>query len=152
MKLLDALAEITESDFDSIVAEITEKEKDLAKLKRLLSIVCVQLGKEDPSAKKTWSRKPKNQRGASGADQPRNDSVSNAEREEFVEAPEPPAGTTKTEHYRSLVQRYIQANGPTPIHVLVKRTGIPEGSMGGVIKHPMFVKTAIGYGLSSQHR
>lgn len=152
MALMDALAEISEADFESIVAQIAAKDQELLKLKKLLAIVCVQLGKEDPFAKKTWSRQPKNPAAAKLAGESWADAAAEADRQDLAEELQPPAGTTKTEHYRSIIKRYIQANGPSPVHVLVKHTGIPEGSMGGTLKNPMFVKTALGYGLAANHR
>jgi len=69
-----------------------------------------------------------------------------------VEPPEAPPGIAKTEHYRGILKQFIQANGPHTMSELARKTGIPNGSMTAVLTHPMFVKTAIGYGLSANHK
>jgi hypothetical protein len=69
-----------------------------------------------------------------------------------VDPPEAPPGTAKTEHYRGILKQFIQANGPQTMSELSRKTGIPNGSMTAVLSHPMFVKTAIGYGLTENHK
>lgn len=153
--LMNAIAAITEADYDALVSEINQHEAKLASLRELLKIVSARLGKADPTARKTWSRKPKDPKKPE-ATKPTDGSWSDvseaADQEELAEALRPPAGTTRTEHYRSIVKKYIQANGPQPLAAITKATGIPNGSISAVVSNPMFVKTAIGYGLTANHK
>lgn len=129
--LLNALAAVTEDDFAAIEKEIETKRAELAALESLMKVVSTKLGKTPP--------KP-------GRGNQSNFTAVNLDEEQA------PAGTTQTEFRRKRIQEYIMANGPAPLSKISKATGIPLGSMNALFKHPMFTQTALGYGLSANHR
>lgn len=137
---VQSLLNATKEDYEQLVKDIEERETELVALKDAARIVGLRLGLVEKK-QHGGARTPRAQKADDGGEEASN-----------VEAPEPPAGTGKTEHYRTLIRRYIQANGPTPMAELSRKTGIPNGSMTAALTHPMFVKTAIGYGLKENHK
>jgi hypothetical protein len=131
MSLVDQLLKATKQDYDEIEKQITERELELNALRETHRVIGIRLGIQHRSKKK-----------ASG------ESADVA----HAEVPDVPVGTGRTEHFRKVVREYIQANGPAQPSILSQKTGVPSGSMGGVLNHPMFVKTAIGYGLAENHK
>ena len=129
--LLTALNSVTEDDFNAMEKEIEEKRNELASLESLIKVIAVKLGKVTPKVA----------RGKSA-----NFNASNPDEEQA------PPGTTQTEFRRKRIKEYLMANGPMPQAKIVKGTGIPQGSITAVLKHPMFVQTALGYGLAENHR
>lgn len=138
---VQSLLNATKEDYEQLVKDIEARETELVALKDAARIVGLRLGLVE-----------KKQHGGARAPRARKPDDGSEEQASGVEAPEPPAGTGKTEHYRILIKRYIQANGPTTMVELSRKTGIPNGSMTAALTHPMFVKTAIGYGLTENHR
>lgn len=141
-KLVEVLSNATQEDFDALTVRIQELQSELDSLLEVQKVIGLRLGLIE---KKKWGggRKPAAANVESGQD-----SVA----EEDSDAPTPPVGTTRTEFYRKLASEYIQANGPKPLADICRHTRIPSGSITAVVKHPMFVKTAIGYGLAKNHR
>lgn len=141
--LVEVLRSATKEDFDALTAEIASRQSELDSLLEVQKVLGLRLGLIE---KKKWGggRKPAAKPAVSRSDE--------TESEDDSDAPSPPAGTTRMEHYRKLVSEYIQANGPKPLAEICRHTKIPNGSITAVVKHPMFVKTAIGYGLAKNHR
>jgi len=140
---VEVLRTATKEDFDALTTEIEARQAELDSLLEVQKVLGLRLGLIE---KKKWGggRKP--------AGKPAEPTGHKTETEDESDAPAPPAGTTRMEHYRKLVSEYIQANGPKPLADVCRHTKIPNGSITAVVKHPMFVKTAIGYGLSKNHR
>lgn len=137
---VQSLLNATKDDYEQLVKDIEARETELVALKDAARLIGLRLGVVEK--KQHGGRRVKGQSSAA--------TVPLAERE--VETPEAPPGTAKTEHYRSLLKQFIQANGPHTMSELARKTGIPNGSMTAILNHPMFVKTAIGYGLSANHK
>lgn len=57
-----------------------------------------------------------------------------------------------TDFRRKQIYLYIENNGPTPLKNLAEKFKIPMGSIGAVMDHPNFIRTAIGYGLRKNHK
>lgn len=57
-----------------------------------------------------------------------------------------------TDFRRRQIYLYIENNGPTPLKDLAERFKIPMGSIGAVMDHSNFIRTAIGYGLRKNHK
>jgi len=142
-KLIEALNAITEADFDALALKLKDAEAEVQSLKELLKVVAAKLGKTAPG-----------QHGGRRVQKPKSAAAPNVAADGESDEDTTPAipGMTRTEQHRRTVQRFIQANGPTRSAELCKKTGVPVGSITAVLKHPMFVETAIGWGLTVNHR
>ncbi len=130
--LLNALNAVTDDDFEKIQGEINAKRNELAALESLQKVIAIKLGK---------IQKPV-----------RGESKSTNFNPPETDEEKPPAGTTQSEFRRKRVKEYLMANGPTPLSKIARQTGIPQGSMNAVLKHPWFVSTALGWGLHENHK
>ena len=159
VKFLEILSQVNDSDFEEIVEAINKAEVHLKRLRAILPIVAAQCGKSHLMPPKHGGRRVKkpvaagtgSQRAGSTSESWQ-DAAEDADQDDLAAQLRPPAGVTKTEHYRQVVKRYLQANGPQLTHKICKQTGIPNGSITAVLNNPMFVKTAIGYGLTANHK
>lgn len=138
---VQSLLNATKEDYDQLVNDINAREQELVALRDAAKLIGLRLGIVEK--KQHGGRRVACKKGESAGTGPEADDV---------ETPAAPAGTAKTEHYRTLLRQFIQANGPHTMSELARKTGIPNGSMTAVLNHPMFVKTAIGYGLSANHK
>ncbi len=137
---VQSLLSATQQDYDAILQDIQAREQELTALRDAAKLIGLRLGiveKKQHGGRRVGGKKQE------AADTPE---------DQEVEAPVAPPGTAKTEHYRTLLKQFIQANGPHTMSELSRKTGVPNGSMTAVLAHPMFVKTAIGYGLSNNHK
>ena len=141
--LVEVLRSATKEDFDALTTEIESRQAELDSLLEVQKVLGLRLGLIE---KKKWGGPRK------AVNKPAGTESQDTENEDDSDAPVPPAGTTRIEHYRKLVSEFIQANGPKPLAEICRHTKIPNGSITAVVKHPMFVKTAIGYGLAKNHR
>jgi hypothetical protein len=140
-KIAEALSTATTEDYEALGEKITERQAELDSLREVQKIIGLRLG---IVKKKKWG-------GGRKAAEEKPEVSPDGKQPDAVEM-EIPIGETKMEHYRKLVSEYLQANGPKPLAEICRRTGIPNGSITAVVKHSMFVKTALGYGLTKNHR
>ncbi len=145
--IVKTLLEATKEDYEELSKQIDARAVELEALREAQKLIGIRLG----IVERKQHGGPRTRKAFSPADSSGSTESSDTEQDDD-DTPQPPAGTTKTEHYRKICQQYIQANGPTTLMDLARKTGIPSGSIGGVVNHPMFVKTAIGYGLKENHR
>lgn len=138
MKLMDALAAISESDLQEVVAEITTLEDRIGQLKEVRRVIELKLGIRKPlghhlrgSQKKKRHESPVQSAGDLGG-----------------AVPDMSSQLTVTDQYRADARRYIMANGPQSAAAIAKACGIPNGSMGGVLKHKGFKQCQHGWELS----
>ena len=138
---VQSLLNATQEDYDQLVKDIDAREQELVAMRDAAKLIGLRLG--------ILEKKHHGGRRVAGK---KSEASDNNPEDDDVEAPAAPPGTAKTEHYRGILKQFIQANGPHTMSELSRKTGIPNGSMTAVLSHPMFVKTAIGYGLTENHK
>ena len=135
MKLMELLQKVTQEDLDDCVVQIQEHEKALDQLKELRKIIEVRLGIKKPAGFHLRGENRKKAAGGGGAAGKPAD-------------PAEPVVYGATAQHRIKVKEFLMANGPTSQPDLVRRCGVPAGSITAVLKHEWFAMTAKGVQLT----
>jgi len=137
VKLMDALAEVGQSDLDELDKEIEAIQNRLDQLKEVRKIIQIKLGLRNPvGANFRGGRKSR-------------DAVSpSVEKSGSSESPQLSSQMTVTEQYRSDARKFIMANGPQQSGAIARACGIPSGSITAVLKHKSFKQCQHGWELS----
>jgi len=138
VKLLEALAEVSQKDLDEVIAECETIEKRLEQLNEVRKIIELKLGLRRPPGhqlKRGYKRKATEANGSQPVAQSQPEQPS-------------PQNMSITDRYRKDAKEYIMANGATKQAELAKRCDIPAGSIAAVIKHKWFNVGEHGVGLT----
>lgn len=132
-KLLEALQEVTEADLAEIDAQIQSLEAELAGLKAARSVVAARLGVATGRGK---AARKKPDGGAAYAGQ--SDAKAKDVQTDVDDGTDSHGAPTLTGQRREAIYKYLTSHGATRQVVLMRELGIPQGSMGALVKHIWF--------------
>lgn len=131
--LIDAIAAVEESDLQELDAKIMSARNELYALEQVRKVIVAKLGQTGP---RPASSKADNFKRAD----------SNPDEEQV------PPGMSRADFRRQKIAEHIEKEGLTKTGDLARATGIPLGSINALMAHEMFCDTALGWGLSKNHK